>query len=238
MAEHQVDHVVVVIPARDEALTIGAAVDSVLTAAVNLPAPTTVEVVVVADGCSDLTAELATAAGAHVLVVSEGNVGAARAIGCAWALDRTHDAGGLWLALTDADSLVPPRWLLRQVQEAAGGADLVLGTVALSPDDARRHPRWLRRYRQRRPTGHDHGHVHGANLGVRATSYVEVGGFHDLPLHEDVDLVTRLLDGGATAVWLEDVAVTTSARHLSRVDGGVAADLADEGRTEEHHVVA
>ncbi|WP_229052351.1 glycosyltransferase [Aeromicrobium sp. Leaf350] len=225
MPEHEIDHVVVVIPARDEEATIAVAVDAVRTAAVNLPAPATVDVVVVADACSDRTVELASEAGAHVIVCDEGNVGAARALGCAWALDRAHDVGALWLALTDADSIVPADWLARHVEEARAGADVLLGTVELEAAEARRHPRWLLGYRRRR-TGADHGHVHGANLGVRATAYLAVGGFLDLPLHEDVDLVTRLLADGATPAWVDDVAVTTSARHLSRVTGGVASDLA------------
>lgn len=228
MPETSVEHVAVVVPARDEERTVAAAVHAVRTAALNLPPGLTVDVVVVADACTDRTAEVALASGAHVLVATEGNVGAARALGCAWALDRAADEGTTWLACTDADSAVPPRWLLRQLDAAASGADLFLGTVALPRADAARHRRWRREYRRHRAAGRGigHGHVHGANLGVHATAYVAAGGFRDLPVHEDADLVERLLAGGAVPAWVDDAAVTTSARHRSRVVGGVATDLA------------
>ena len=228
MPESPVEHVGVVIPARNEERTVAAAVHAARTAALNLPPGLTVDIVVVADACSDATAEAALAAGAHVLVATEANVGAARALGCAWALDRADDEHVTWLACTDADSVVPPHWLLRQLGAAASGADLVLGTVALTRADATRQRRWLRDYRRHRAGGRGsgHGHVHGANLGVRASVYAESGGFHDLPLHEDVDLVERLTATGVVPTWMDDVAVTTSARHHSRVVGGVATDLA------------
>ena len=228
MPETSVEHVAVVIPARDEECTVAAAVHAVRTAALNLPPGLTVDVVVVADACSDRTAEVALAAGAHVLVATEGTVGAARALGCAWALDRADDETVTWLACTDADSVVPPRWLLRQLDAAASGADLFLGTVALPRTDAARHSRWLRDYRRHRAAGRaaGHGHVHGANLGVRASAYVAVGGFRDLAVREDADLVERLLTEGIVPAWVDDAAVTTSARHQSRVTGGVATDLA------------
>ena len=47
-----------------------------------------------------------------------------------------------------------------------------------------------------------HGHVHhGANLGVRADMYWDVGGFCDLEEDEDVDLVRRLSEAGACIAW-------------------------------------
>lgn len=228
MPESTVEHVAVVIPARDEERSVAAAVHAARSAAVNLPPGLTVDVVVVADACSDHTATAASAAGAHVIVATEANVGAARALGCAWALDRCADERLTWLASTDADSVVPPHWLLRHLAAATTGADLVLGTVTLTEADAARQRRWLRDYRRHRPTGRNagHGHVHGANLGVRGSVYAAAGGFHDLRVHEDTDLVDRLLAGGAVPAWVTDAAVTTSARHESRVVGGVATDLA------------
>lgn len=234
MPETPVEHVAVVIPARNEERTVAAAVHAARTAALNLPPGLTVDVVVVADACSDGTGEAALAAGAHVLIATEANVGAARALGCAWALDRADDERVTWLACTDADSVVPPHWLLRHLGAAAAGADLVLGTVTLTRADAARQRRWLRDYRRHRASGRGsgHGHVHGANLGVRGSVYAAAGGFRDLSLHEDVDLVERLGSTGVVPTWIDDVAVTTSARHQSRVVGGVATDLAatDPGR--------
>jgi glycosyltransferase involved in cell wall biosynthesis len=219
-----VDHVVVVIPARDEQQTVAAAVRAVLTSGRSVPGDVALEVVVVADACDDATAVRARHAGAHVVEIGAGNVGAARRIGCEWALARPGDPSRLWLATTDADSVVPAGWLPAQL-EASRCADLFLGTIRLSDVDHGRHAAWGADYALR-ADGAAHGHVHGASLGVRGSAYLAVGGFHDLPAHEDADLVGRLLAQGIAPVWDDCVPVMTSARHVSRVPEGVGADLA------------
>ena len=226
MRDVGVDLVVVVIPARDEQETVAAAVAAVLASAGALTrgADVRVEVVVVADGCRDATVSLARSAGATVLQIDAANVGTARRTGCDWALGRTVAPHRLWIATTDADSTVPPGWLPAQI-EAAEQSDVFLGTIALTAVDHGRHPRWGADYAVRADGG-AHGHVHGASLGVRGSAYVDAGGFHDLPAHEDADLVGRLLARGAAPVWDDRVPVTTSARHASRVPAGVAVDLA------------
>lgn len=226
VGETSVGHLVVVIPACDEADTIGIAVAAVHASASVLPASVRVETLVVANGCSDRTAAAACETGAHVLVREAPNVGSARSAGCDWAIDRAGDLNRLWIASTDADSIVPVGWLAAQVAAAEQGADVFLGTVELLPADAHRHAAWLRRY-VTRDAATVHGHVHGANLGVRAAAYSRAGGFRALPAHEDVDLVARLVEGGAVLAWVDDVPVLTSARHDARVVGGVGTDLAE-----------
>lgn len=224
MRDSGVDRVVVVVPARDEEDTIEAAVAAVQVAA-TLVAPRPVEMVVVANGCSDATAHRAARAGAQVLVSGTASVGAARALGVATVLGAGHDLDHTWISTSDADSVVPPGWLQAQVAAAERGADLFLGTVELEPAEAERHRGWVARYALGRPAS-GHGHVHGASLGVRASVYARVGGFTPLEAHEDVDLVHRLLAAGARPEWAVDVPVRTSARHRSRVLGGVGSDLA------------
>lgn len=211
-----IDRIAVIMPASNEEALLGGAIDAVWSAADEVDLA--VELIVVANGCDDRTAEIAAAAGAHVLVETEPNVGAARAIGAAWAL--RHGAGGLWLANTDADSQVPSNWLTAQTRCAAFGFDLFLGTIRLPDEDVARHHRWVGRYLAGRT------HVHGANLGVRATAYSAAGGFRGLLAHEDADLVARLRQTGAMTMWMNDVAVMTSTRSDPRAPAGVGADLA------------
>lgn len=223
-AARRIDRVAVVVPARNEAGNILRALSRVRSSARLLPRSVGVEVIVVANGCDDDTGEIARSSGATVISRQEANVGAARQEGALWAM--RDGAEGLWIASTDADSAVPERWLVEQLSAADDGADLFLGTVELTPADAARHERWTSRYAAQMTAGPAHGHIHGANLGVRASALLAVGGFRPLPAHEDVDLVQRLLAGGCSPAWRTDVPVTTSARHDPRVVHGVGMDLA------------
>ena len=98
--------------------------------AVSIP----VRILVVADSCTDQTAVVARACGASVIGIRARNVGAARAAGMAELLRLTasRDPAAIWLATTDADTVVPPAWLGRQFGYAGQGWDVVLGTVAVT----------------------------------------------------------------------------------------------------------
>ena len=114
-----------------------------------------------------------------MLDIGARSVGAARAAGVAEVLRRTgplHPAS-VWLATTDADTLVPPCWLTRQLRYAEGGWDAVVGTVTVT--DWRQYPAavpplFQERYRT---GGATHPHVHGANLGFSAAAYLAAGGW-------------------------------------------------------------
>ncbi len=106
------------------------------------------------------------------------NVGVARAAGFAAVLAREagRPAEQMWLATTDADSTVPADWLAEQLRLAAKGAEVVAGTVRVqdwSEQPAAARDRFHAGYG--RP-GRGHLHVHGANLGMSATAYLDAGG--------------------------------------------------------------
>jgi glycosyltransferase involved in cell wall biosynthesis len=215
-----VDRVVVVVPARDEESSLPDCLAALNRDRIRCPA--TVEIVVVADRCRDRTARTAELLGARVLVSQAGRVGAARALGVRAAL-TDRDPRRTWIASTDADSVVPPGWLRHQFEAALDGVDLLLGTVALAGG---RHPGWRARYAARvRTEGHDH--VHGANLGIRGSTYLAAGGFPDLAAHEDTGLVDRVRNlPGARVRSSAELPVTTSDRLLGRAPAGVSHDLA------------
>jgi glycosyltransferase involved in cell wall biosynthesis len=177
---------------------------------------------VVADACTDRTAQCARAAGAEVVEIKARRVGEARATGFTEALRITRgtDRAQVWLATTDADTLVPPHWLARQISYAEAGWDAVLGTVSVS--DWSGHPGHLpdvfaARYAHE---AESHPHVHGANLAVRASAYLTAGGFQSLRTGEDHALVAALEAAGRPIVRSTDMAVETSARHQSRAPHG------------------
>jgi len=185
-----------------------------------------VEVVLVLDRCTDGSVALAHDYAANhpmVEVVScrAGTAGRARCIGVETALRRRLDIPleQIWIGNTDADSTVPPRWLLRQVELADQGADLVTGTVepVEMPSAAQ-----LRSWQQAHRLEEGHPYVHGANLGVRGSVYRSVGGFRDVPEHEDALLVEAARCQGYSLVATDTTRVRTSARADGRTPGGFA----------------
>jgi glycosyltransferase involved in cell wall biosynthesis len=217
----------VIVPAHNEQDLLPACLASLRRAARMLRG-LPVLLVVVADACTDLTAEAARRAGAIVVPVSVRNVGAARAAGIREALRRTRalDPADVWLATTDADTVVPASWLLQQVRYADQGWDAVVGTVQVAdwsgyrPDAQSSYDRFY--------DGGDgpHPHVHGANLGVRASAYLAAGGFPAVPTAEDHALVAALAAQGRV-LRTRTLPVITSARRQARAPHGFSHFLTE-----------
>ncbi|MCS0636892.1 glycosyltransferase family 2 protein [Streptomyces sp. LP05-1] len=225
--------VAVVVPAHDEEALLPAALAALATAAAHPElAGIPVRTVVVADACRDRTAALAREAGALVLVTDCRNPGRARAAGVRYALDRfageaAGDPGAVWLTTTDADSVVPSRWLAYQLARARDGWQAVVGTVVLPVASPLAEPHRAL-YEATRPadgTVWHHPHVHGANLGVRAAAYLDVGGFPPLATGEDRALVEALDRRGHRVLRTAGCPVLTSPRLRARARDGFGAYL-------------
>lgn len=187
----------VIIPAWCEAAAIGEAVRRALAVG---------DEVIVADGGSpDGTASLAQRAGATVVVAPRGR-GAQLHRG---ALEAKGDA----LLFLHADATLPPE-ARQAIQTAlsepgAVGGNFHLRFVPETPaarlftwvNDARR--RWLSIY------------YGDSAIFMRHSAYDQLGGFRQLPLFEDYELVQRLERLGRT-VYVSDVSVTVSARRFER----------------------
>lgn len=212
----------VVVPAHDERELLAAALDAIAVAAAKVELPVTV--VVVLDSCTDGTEQVLVGRDVTVVTTDQRSVGAARAVGVDAVLRSHGDLRSLWIACTDADTVVGVSWLLEHVRIADGGADLALGTVLLSLDHEppRLVAAWIRAYDARE----GHRHVHGANLGVRASTYVRAGGFDPVPVDEDVRLVDAVLaDPAAHVVRTNRMPVVTSGRLVARAPDGFAGYL-------------
>jgi len=212
----------VVVPAHDEETLLPACLRALRGAAGTVSIP--VHLLVVADACTDQTVAAARAGGARVTAIQAHSVGAARAAGMAEALRLTADArpSAVWLATTDADTVVPPYWLRRQLRYASQGWDVVLGTVRVADRDWAGHPPHVPAAFQARYEFGDgpHPHVHGANLGIRASAYRAAGGFRSLRTAEDHALLAAATQAGCAVLQAGDITVRTSARRLARAPGG------------------
>lgn len=223
----------VVVPARDEERLLPACLDSLARATQELSTAhpeIRCRVLVVLDSCTDGTAAVvAGRRGVTAVPVAVGQVGAARSAGveaaAGWA--GGADPARVWIASTDADTVVPPHWLTAQVGLAADGHALVVGTVLPDPRDLTdlEHALWLERH----ALGDGHEHVHGANLGFTLAAYRAVGGFPHLPVHEDVELVRALRRSGVPWIAVGGLAAVTSGRRSARAPHGFAAYLGGLG---------
>ncbi|CAN5161884.1 glycosyltransferase family 2 protein [soil metagenome] len=222
-----VDEIAIVIPVRNEEELLQRCLDSLSVAeweARHMGAR--VRIVAVLDRCSDRSVEIAVSDGAEPVFSTAGRVGVTRGLGVAHALKhrRVLYPHKLWIANTDADSVVPANWITEQLRLAAGGYDLVVGAVEPDPDDLSAVD--LLTWRSQHDFDADHPHVFGANLGVRASAYVAVGGFADVATGEDVALVAALRAAGVPEVRTSEPRVTTSGRSAGRAIGGFADYIA------------
>jgi glycosyltransferase involved in cell wall biosynthesis len=230
----------VVVPAHNEETLLPDCLAALQRAARGLRIP--VHVLVAADACTDRTEAVARAAGARVAVVSArrvepagvgpagvgpagvgpAGVGTARAVGMTELLRLMtgSEPEAVWLATTDADTVVPPGWLRRQLRYAAQGWDVVLGTVAVTGWSE--HPPYVpAAFAARYESGNGpHPHVHGANLGIRASAYLAAGGFRPLRTAEDHALLAAATRVGCTVLRASDITVQTSARRQGRAPDG------------------
>jgi glycosyltransferase involved in cell wall biosynthesis len=142
----------VIVPALDEAATIGATIDSIRGALQAITDGGGLEVVVVDDGSTDGTGEAALAAGADQVIVLPENQGKGAAVRAGVAAAR-----GRTVAFTDADLAYSPDQLLRVIGAVEEGWDVAVGN--------RRH--------------HDTARVQGAgllrDLGSRGVNLLAMG---------------------------------------------------------------
>jgi hypothetical protein len=232
--------VVVVLPARNEASSIGGSLRGVcasLDEARRRGLVGACAVEVVAHRCTDATESRARAVlrgrpGGRVVRDEESSsVGQVRDRAARRGLARlAHRPAATWVLSTDADTQVGAGWVSEILSEAARTA--VVGVVGLAPLDLwHGGPQGEAAYdrliesKMRADALHQHDHVYGANLAVRADAYLDVGGFSHVVHGEDQALVDALAGRGHRLLRTNGIRVTTSGRMLGRAEGGLAEHL-------------
>ncbi|MDQ2849050.1 MAG: glycosyltransferase family 2 protein [Actinomycetota bacterium] len=235
--------IIVAVPAHDEQHRIAACVASVVRSvetAVQAGMVGRALVTVSAHRCLDATssvAEVALASGtaafpevvqtAVLIDDASHTVGDVRARMIAAALRQLPAGPDCWLFSTDADSVVPPEWIVQTLEHAATvNAVAVAGMVDVvgwrSTSAARRRYRHII-HEGLTPTGHRH--VYGANLAVRSDAYLAVGGFKSVAHGEDTCLVESLRAANFQVASTFSPVVTTSGRVPGRAQDGLGSLL-------------
>ena len=183
---------------------------------------------IVLDDCSDGSEAVVRewAGGAShvatlVLDCSARNVGVARQTGCLRLLETfgALDPSEVWLATTDADSEVPPHWLTHQVDCKKENIDFWAGRVEVTDWSGRATTTsavWNDRYMS------EYSPIHGANMGIDASLFLQVGGFPPLPSGEDGALRNAVARTGSAICHDRRATVKTSARTRGRAPLGFA----------------
>ena len=199
--ERPTDLVSVIVPTLDEEKNIGPLLE-------DLQKACRVEVVVVDGGSRDRTVARAQKMGAHVITSPPGR---ARQMNRGAAAAR----GGL-IFFVHADSRLPSGFdtLLRQALNAPGVAAAAFRLRIEAPGGGLRFVEFWANLRSRvlqMPYG-DQG------LGIAAALFERIGGFPDLPIMEDFELVRRLHSRGR--IMILPAAVRTSPRRWLNVGVG------------------
>ncbi|MGE0613130.1 MAG: TIGR04283 family arsenosugar biosynthesis glycosyltransferase [Hyphomicrobiales bacterium] len=164
------------------------------------------EVIIVDGGSDDATAEIADLAGADFISARQGRGGQL-------ARGSSH-ARAEWLLFLHADTVLSPGWwdevaaYISKVQ--SGDVPMAAASFRFALNDFGLKPRlleWMVALRcavLRLPYG-DQG------LLINKQHYRRVGGYRDMPLMEDVDIVRRIGWRGMT--FLRSIAVTSAVRY-------------------------
>ncbi len=244
---------VVAVPARDEAERISACLAALLDQRDldgGQTPPNAIQVVVLANNCSDRTAEIARRSGGLIQVVEatlppcRAHAGAARKAAMDMAADLIPSGDAGLICTTDADSRPRPDWIARLWKAVDAGAEAVAGAVDFDPYEA--DPVAFSEARRREglysalqaeivahadPEAHNpwpnHIWAWGANLAVTAAAYRRVGGLPPQPLAEDRAFVEQLRRHDIPVRHCLDARVWTSARRVGRAEGGLASLVAD-----------
>jgi cellulose synthase/poly-beta-1,6-N-acetylglucosamine synthase-like glycosyltransferase len=199
----------IVVPAHNEEPVIAAVVGDLRSS--DYP-PARYEVSVLADRCTDRTADLARTAGATVIERTGGDDGKGAAL--AWYLGQRPLAADEALVVIDADNRIPRDMLGRLADEIEAGSSVLQAYLDVANPDSSvlatasalsywASNRMVQLARTRLGWSADLG---GTGMCLTARALEDAGGF-GRSLTEDQELGARLLLAGHPVKWLHDVKV-------------------------------
>lgn len=172
----------IIIPARNEERYIGRCLQSIR--AVKWPSDD-YEVLLIDNGSSDRTAQIATDHGARVYIRPGDSVAGLRNFGASQSVGKI-------LVFIDADCTVSPEWLSKASQYLDQAEVVSFGSPPVVPDDCT----WVQHawFHIRRKAGvAETEWLESMNMFVRKEAFEQVGGFNpELVTCEDYDLSVRL----------------------------------------------
>lgn len=235
---------VVAIPARDEADRIEACLT-----AINQQTQCPDAVVLLLNNCTDSSAQIASGMTSrlnyHLHVISrdlpapQANAGYARRLAMQVAATLAGPDG--ILMTTDADGIVSPDWVSRNLRALRSGADVVCGRAIIDPEEAAAIPAHLHAddalecrlialidglAAMLDPEPHDppprHTEASGASLAVSAWAFRRIGGIPAVSSGEDRAFVRALWMMDARVRHDPAIQVSVSGRVVGRAQGGMA----------------
>jgi cellulose synthase/poly-beta-1,6-N-acetylglucosamine synthase-like glycosyltransferase len=244
---------IVAIPARNEQMRIGPCLHAL--ARQRGLARDTLGIVVFVNGSTDRTVSVVKSISAETAVnirlIEDGAIGPPSA---GWARRIAMEGAADWfgeceaqqnktplrvILTTDADTVVPPDWVARNLRAIDEGASAVAGAFDIDPTEKDLLPlslRWRMSLEARYeslitelacrldPQPHDpwprHAATSGASLAVELEAYRAVGGMPSVPVGEDRAFVDALVATGRRVRHDPSVRVCTSGRLIGRAIGG------------------
>ncbi len=165
------------------------------------------EIIVVDNGSTDKTGEVAKSLGVKVILEKKKGIGFARKIGF-------EEALGDIIATTDADTILPKDWLLKISKTFKKNSNIIAvgGPYNFNTNKYKLIIKivskiWIFGDR----ILNSGNNIPGVNMAVLKKAYFKVGGFREINYFEDLDLSLRLKKIGKV-VFLKDLLVTTSFR--------------------------
>lgn len=250
--------IAVAIPALNEARRIGACLTALLEQRFACLS-SKLRIVIIANNCTDGTAEVIrtrfTQCQVEVREVSllgaNRHAGWARRLALEAAADRLYQPHDLLLS-TDADTIVAPDWVERNLAHIDAGYDAVAGFAMPLSAEWRRLPaahrarlNRLRKYHtllaflRRHHHGHPgdcwprHEYEGGASIAMTFALYRRLGELPTPPVGEDKALFKAMLGAGGRIRHPRDVRVYTSCRYHGRASGGMADTIATWGQQDD-----